>query len=433
MNIKIRDEMQMNLNQSYLTKFFTFKICLLMLCSACTRDPFGRYPEAVKNASPYTKDVYYLGHHFEKQIVFENIAKIETSDVWQTSVGDQLNMIITGHVLLEEEYFHNFDIELVSPPLHNEIYEFGEVDTGERDSKKKQYLFQWKPSNSFLGDDFKKVIDLRFRLTIVGKVNVSLFDTFPVIVYGEPILIQPTVVSIEHPSVVSNEDVCKIKVKVFDQHSSEEYPPIIDFVDVDERYDASELIAFSSKSQVSDHTWEFEYDFTAPSLEQGEIQFPYQLEALAISRFGVSSESKRSQLTVVRDTDKLPQITGAEEITVYTATTPYIVLQVQNPFNGRLSVHEEIVTSNSVNIPGSFIAHQREKEGYFEVTIIWNIPENTEEGEYEFGINMTYQWPDHNGYRHVKVVTHTIKANVMSIESLQQSSDVQEIAVEDLQ
>ena len=417
---------------SYVINFLALTTCLLIFCISCARNPFGRYPEAVENASPYTKDTYYLGHNFGRQIVFENIGKIEASEMRQTFVGDNFNMVVTGHVFLEDENFHDFNIELVSPPVDNEIYEFNEIGTEEGDSIKKRYLFQWRPSSSFLGDDFRKIINLRFRLTIVGKVNVSIFDNFPVDVYGEPIRTQPVIISIENPSVVSSEGICKIKVRVFDQHSSEGYPPIIDFLDIDKKHDVSDLIAFSNKSQVDDHTWEFEYEFTPPSLEQGERQFSYNFEAVAISRFGVSSQAGRSQLTVVRDMDNLPQIIGLEEIIVYTATNSYIELQVQNPFNGRLSVGD--VTS-SANIPGSFIAHQKDKDDHFEVSIIWSIPEDTEganvSGEYDFNINMTYQWPDQNGSR-TKVISHKIKAKVISVETLKQSDDTQELVVKEV-
>ena len=426
----------MNFYKSYnkMTKVFIFQICLLVLYCGCTRDPFGRYPDSVKNASPYTKDVYYLGHNFEKQIVFENVARIEASDIWQTFVGDEFNMVVTGHVLLEEENFHDFYIELVSPPLDNEIYEFREADATQHDPKKKQYIFQWNPSSSFLGNDFRKVINLRFQLKILGKVNVSIFDNFPVFVYEKPILTKPAVLSIENPSLVSSGSVCKIKVKVFDSNSSEDYPPIVDFVDVSDRYDASDLITFSNKTQLDDQTWEFEYDFTAPLLEE-ENQVPYLFEVLAISRFGVSSSTERSQLTIFRDMNNLPEIIGPENITAYTATNSHIELLVQDPFNGELSI-DEIISINSVSIPGSFIARKRKEDGYFKVSIIWDIPENTEgknvSGEYEFLLNMIYRWNGGNSRQSPKLISHAIKANIVPIENLEQSDDAQEVTIGEL-
>ena len=419
----------MSFCRSYRIKLFTV-LCLLMLFCSCTRNPFGRYPDEVQDASAYTKDVYYLGHNFGQQIVFENIANIEASDIWQTFVGDSFNMVVTGHVLLKDEEFDDFYVELVSPPLDNERYEFNEVDTGD-ESKEKQYVFQWEPSSSFLGDDFRKVINLRFRLTIVTKtsINITIFDNFPVFIYEQPILTEPTIVSIENPAMVSSESVCKIKVKVFDRNSNEDYPPVIDFVDVDRRYDVSDLITFSNKSQIDDYTWEFEYDFRPQPLGE-EKQIPYQFEVRALSKFGVSSSPKRSQLTIFRDMENLPEVMGAENITTYAGSNFVMELQVQDPFNGDLSLDRLL---HSGDIPGSFEAYKRKGNNGFSVSIIWNIPENTEEvddvlGEYEFYIEMEYQW-SHNGDTFTKKVSHRVKVNIISAESFE--SDMQDIVIEE--
>ncbi len=423
-------EYKMRFCKLYRIKFFVF-LCLLMLFCSCTRDPFGRYPDEVKDASPYPKNVYYLGHNFENQIVFESIATIEASDIWQTFVGDKFNMVVTGHVLLKDENFDDFHIELVSPPLDNEIYGFSEVDTEEDGSKKKQYIFRWQPSRSFLGEESPKVIDLRFRLTIVreNRASISRFDNFPVFVYEKPILTEPTILSIEHPSMVSSESICKIKVRVFDVNSSEDYPPVIDFVDVDRRYDASDLITFSNKSQLDDHTWEFEYNFKPKPLG-GESQISYELEALAISKFGASSPSKSSQLIIFEDMDSLPQVIGPENITVYTGTTSFMELQVQDPFNGDLSLDRIL---NSENIPGHLTAETRKGNNGFGISITWDMPANTEEadisGEYELYVKMTYRW-EHNGSRLTKKISHKIKISIIFVEDIEHPDNTQEIAIQ---
>ena len=414
-------------------KFVILNIYLLtlILCCGCMRDPFGRYPDSVQDASVYTKDVYYLGHNFEQQVVFEDIARIEATEVWQAFVGDQLNMVITGHVLLEDENFDDFHIELVSPSLANEVYEFREVNPAQDDSKKKQYVFRWNPSSSFLGEDLRRVINLRFRLTIVGKVNVSVFDNFPVFVYKKPNSTEPILVSIEKPSSVFSGETCKIKITVIDRTSSKGSPPVIDFLDVDDEYDA-DLITFSKKTQIDNYQWEFEYDFIAPSLERDYTT--YHFEVLAMSRFGVSSPVRRSQLTIIRNMENLPQVLGPKEITVSTSNVSHFGLEVQDPLNsGSLEV-DRVFSLNSSDI-GSIGAFVQKRGDIFNISLRWNVPANTEEvnisGEYELLVNMIYRW-NHNGRVFTKRISHTIKANIISIEDVEHPGNFQDVLIEEV-
>ena len=412
-------------------KFVILTTYLLVLCSGCMRDPFGRYPDSVEDASIYTKDVYYLGHNFEKQIVFEDIARIEASEVWQTFVDDDFNMLVTGRVLLKDENFDDFHIELISPPLDNEAYEFREINTDQGDPKQKKYIFQWNPSSSFLGDNLRRDISLEFRLTIVGKVSVSIFNSFRVFVYKRPIRIEPTV-SIENPSLVFSGDTSKIKVTVIDRNATEDYPPVIDFVDIDEEYDA-ERISFSSKTQIDNYQWEFEYDFTAPLLEGDQTTYDYDLGVRAISRFGVPSPVIRKQVSVIKNMDILPEVSAPEEITMHTSnesnTESHIELQVENPFNGNLTV-DRVISLNSSRIPGNVGHRLTNKDDTFDVTIRWSLPANTENvnisGEYELRVDMIYRW-NHGGRSFNKRVSHTIKANIISIEN---SNDFQNTIIE---
>ena len=171
-------------NRDKCMKNFTgMTICFLIFCMGCQQDPFGHYPDSIKNASSKRNPFYIRVSDFRDQMIFENIASINAdSDIWLTFVNDDFSIEIRSHVSLDNRDFNNFKVELVSPVLVNENHTFIEVaDSLSR--KEKKYVFRWSPSESFLGHRFLRIINLEFQLSTTGHKNINISKSFPVFIY----------------------------------------------------------------------------------------------------------------------------------------------------------------------------------------------------------------------------------------------------------
>lgn len=392
--------------------FMGIAICFLVFCMGCTRDPFSRYPESIKNASPDRNPFYISVSDFKDQIISEDVANIKIDDnSWEAFVDDDFLLEVEGHVFLDNKDFDRFEIDLMSPTLVNEDYDFYRVTDPPSSSRGEQrYVFRWNPSQSFfLGDNFERTINLNFRLHITADQNIDVFEVFPVVIKTP----RPEIISIEQPLSVLDRGLCKVKIRVFDKGSGE-HPPVINFINTDSSYDILDLISFSRVDQDEEdpYTWEFEYDFTPPLLDTTS-QLPYTYDILVMSRFGVSA-IERSQIIVVSDAGHFPQITGPASMTVYKGRSHHFRLFVENPFGGDLSINENI-SPDLFNVPGHFISHQIEqRDDGFDIHFVWTVPDiiEAESNEYDLNIEMFNEF-DHNGELFVRQVSHKIAARIL--------------------
>ncbi len=350
-------------------------IVSFLFCIGCMQDPFGSYPESIRNATPHEEinPPLVIPH----RMVSEDFAQITAShnDLWRASVGNEFSMVITSRIFLDEEDFDDFIVEIVSPPLIGEVYSFREIQ--QVSSKEKRYLFKWTPSRSFTGDHLKKAINLRFQVRTAGRLNLNKLENFPVIVYRTSLLVRPEVTSITMPSILEDGEGCVIQVQVFDINSNENHPPIIEFINMDEDYDLTDLIAFVDKKMISQYLWEFEFHFKTEMLDEiNRDSIHYKLGVQARSHFNVPSLVKASHFTIIKDQNNIPQITGPTNITVYTGTQSHFQLHVEDQLRESLSI-QIIVPQDQHNIPGSFEYYTQEKDEGFDITVIWKISEQS--------------------------------------------------------